>query len=125
MIDSSSGAPRGRPAGVLLLVARLVLGEDAVEPAAGLGEEVDRALALLGGAGLDDLHRRGAERHHEVAQLAGLLGEAAADGLPGLTELVAACLDVLAAGVGEGEHAPRALLGGLDEALVLQLRERG
>src|SRR5205814_3847691 len=50
--------------------------------------------------------------------------EAAADGLPGLAELVAARLDVLATAVGEGEHAAGALLGCLDEALVLQLRER-
>src|SRR5207244_11898548 len=93
--------------------------------AARLGEELHGALALLGGAGGDDLHRRGAELHHQVAQLAGLLGEAATDGLPGLAELLAARLDVLAARVREGEHPAGALLRGLDEAFVLELRQRG
>src|SRR3954454_6785754 len=120
---SSSSAPRDY--GLLLLLGGLVRCEDAVQPAARLGEELHGALALLGGARRDDLHRRGAELHHQIAQLAGFLREAAADGLPGLAELLATRLDVLGARVGEGEHAAGAFLRRLDKALVLELGQRG
>src|SRR3954454_9040076 len=120
---SSSSAPRDY--GLLLLLGGLVRREDPVQPPARLGEELHGAPALLGGARRDDLHRRGAELHHQVAQLAGFLREAAADGLPGLAELLATRLDVLAARVGESEHAAGAFLRRLDKALVLELGERG
>src|SRR4051794_265296 len=120
---SWSCAPRDY--GLALLLGRLVRREDAVQPAASLGEELHGALALLRGARRDDLHGRGAELHHQIAQLAGLLREAAADGLPGLAELLATGLDVLATRVREGEHAAGALLRRLDEALVLELGQGG
>ena len=46
-----------------------------------------------------------------------------ADGLPRRAEVV--LLDVLATGVGEGEHAAAVALLGADEALVLQVLEGG
>jgi len=61
-----------------------------------------------------------------VQALAERRGPAKAEALPyeEAAESVAARLDVLAGRVRQGEHAARALLGGLDEALVLQLRQR-
>src|SRR5215467_7889218 len=84
-----------------LVIRVSVLGEDAVELAAGVGEELRGSLALLLRAGLSDLPRRDADLHGEVHQLADVVGNALARVLPRLAEALAVLFEVRPSGVGQ------------------------
>src|SRR3954452_23233184 len=104
------------------LLDRLVLGEDLVERAAGLGEDPP---GLVGVAGGDALHCRPADLEHQAADVHGALVHAALDGVPGLAEVLAVVRDVRTARLGELVGAAALLLlGETDQALVLELLER-
>src|SRR3954453_20421145 len=120
---SSGGRPaRGGSGGVVARLAGVVLGEDLVERAAGVGEDL---ASLVGVAGGGDLHGRGADLEHQAAEVEDALVHAARGGLERVAELLAVAGDVLAA-LGRELVRPLALgLGGLDQTLVLELLERG
>ena len=79
----------------------------------------------LGVAGLGDLHRRGRHLRDRVAQVGEAVGHPAAGLLPRDAEALAVLLDVGAPGVGKREGLALLALGGRDQPLVLELRERG
>src|SRR5262249_17454683 len=84
-----------------LVIRVSVLGEDAVDLAAGVGEELGGSLALLLRAGLRDLPRRDADLHGEVHQLADVVRDALVRLLPRLAEALAVLFEVRPPGVGQ------------------------
>src|SRR5918998_4150543 len=115
-------AARGSGRARRVLPVRLVAGEDPVQRAARLFEDLRGLGDLRLRAGLDDLHHGGADAEHERAELADVL--VAAGLLPRGAELVGVLGDVRAAGVRELEEPAAGGLLGADESLVLELRER-
>src|SRR5262245_43993779 len=108
------------------LVARVsALGEDAVELAAGLGQELGCSLALVLRAGVRHLPCRDADLHGEVHQLADVVGDAFARLLPRLAEALAVLFEVRASRV--GQLVDGAALAGLaaDQSLVGEQLEGG
>ena len=103
-------------------VARVVLGEDAVERATGVGEDLARLVGVTGGG---DLHGRGADLEHQAAHVHEAFVDAAGGRGEGIAELLAVVVDVAAALVGELVGALALELDGVDQALVLQLLEGG
>src|SRR6478735_7948729 len=107
---------------------RVAVGEQAVELASGLREDLRRLRALLGGAGRDDLPHPAhdlADEWHEVVGTAGgagrlLLGRLL-EGPPGGGHLLGVLLDVGATRVGEAQQSPALDVAALDEAFVLEL----
>ena len=107
------------------LVGRIVVREDPVEAAAGLGEQLlgPGDLSLVRGGG--DLVGGGCDLGEQAAQLEPVLADALVGLGPGLAELLAVLLDVGLAGLGERERRAALARLGLDELLVLELLERG
>src|SRR4051812_366041 len=108
-------------AGVLRLLRELVLGEDLVERAPGVGEDLARLVGVPGG---DALHRGAADLEHQAPEVHDVLVHAALDGVPRLAEVRAVVRDVRAALLGQLVDAAPVLLGRADQALVLELLER-
>ena len=101
-----------------------VLGEEAVEGTAGLGEQLGCRLDLALGAGLADLDDGADDLLGEVAQLHVRVVDVGADRLPGGRQLLGVCLDVRPALVGELEDATSLALVGADEPLVREVLQR-
>ena len=102
-----------------------VAGQQAVEAAAGLLEDGLGLPELVLRARLGDLHGGDRQRLGGVAELMELTRGALADGLPRRAHPLTVGLDVGGALVGQRERLAPVVLGGTDEALVLQLRQRG
>ncbi len=101
------------------------LGEEAVQGAAGVGEHSARLLDLLLVPRLRDLHGGGGELPEEAAKVAASRAGLVSESGPGLPERLAMLLDVGATRLREDEALAALVRVGLDEALVLELGERG
>src|SRR3954454_8693721 len=104
--------------------ARSVAGEDPVDRFPGVGQCGLRLLDLVLVAGAADLDDGLDQRPDVLAQCELGIGHTLGDLLPGLADRLGVLLDVLAARVGQREHAPTVALLGTDEPLVLEQRQR-
>src|SRR4051794_10207335 len=118
----SPGHALGAGAGPLLLVLMRLLGEDRVDLAARLVEQLGDLLALVLVAGLADLFDGGEELADRVAQGVVPAGRALADGVP-RSDLVGLLLALGAARVGEREAALAVGVLAADQPLVLEQLE--
>src|SRR5262245_8372557 len=123
MVSPRAGADGSRqpPAQALLLV---LLGEQPVQAAARLGEQLECLPTLGLGPSDHDLGRGDRDLLDQTAQLKALLGVTTGGLGPRLAEGLAVVLYVVAAGIGERVLTACADDGGLNQALVLELGQR-
>src|SRR6202044_838448 len=120
IVGVSSGVGVGR----VVFVVFVVIGQDLVQPAPGLLEQLFGFADLLGRAGVRHLHNPAGQPRGLGEQPGRLPRLLLGPRLPRAAGLVRVLLDVGTPGVGQAERAPAVRLLAYDQALVGELGQR-